>query len=289
MVQVDARADGDPDFEVLQRLISEEPDVALSRFDALFGLSEGSVENLDRFAAHIENGLVPVVYANHLSLADKFAASLVTNHVATRVPNAIFDKFLTVVAASIEGGQQGDYVQGLGKFFNWIYDSRGFAPDVSFVTKNDIEQRDLSGFNRQSLIKILKAPDEKMGMLIFPEGTMQGGRTNQDGRVFGMQEVTDAGLLLAGPARWKKKGKGSVFLPLGIIGSQDVFPPDPGKNRIAQDVMAMVKGERQVRQLVSVVVGEPFIYTGEETPFFMMNKVAVLLPPAQRGYYRRRR
>ena len=80
MVPPDSRASRpyDPDFATFQKLMIHEPENLSARFDALFGLSEGSAVNLEEFADYIRQGLIAVVYANHLSLSDKFAASLVT-------------------------------------------------------------------------------------------------------------------------------------------------------------------------------------------------------------------
>lgn len=286
MVPPDARANSsyDPDLETLKRLLTKEPERLSARFERLFDLSEGSEAYLEEFAGFIQQGLIPVVYANHLSLADKFAASLVTKDVTSRVPQDVRD-FRTVVAASLEGGQQGEYVSGIISYFESVYAERGYGRDIPFVTENDRQQREVEGSNLASVRTFLKAANEKSGIVIFPEGTMEGGRMGPDGVPLGLQRVDDKGLLFTAPKTWARRGKGTVFLPVGIVGSNDVFPPDHGKNRLSSEVMSMLTGNQVARQLVTVSVGKPFVYSGTETPDFMMQKVATLLPQAQRGHY----
>ncbi len=286
MVPPDARANSsyDPDLDTLKRVLKHEPENLSARFDALFGLSEQSEINLVEFADLINQGLIPVVYGNHLSLADKFAASLVTKDITSRVPQQVQD-FRTVVAASLEGGQQGEYVSGIINYFETVYAERGYGRDIPFVTENDRQQRDVEGSNLASVRTFLKAANEKSGIVIFPEGTMDGGRMGPDGVPLGLRRVDEKGLLFTAPKTWARRGRGTVFLPLGIVGSNDVFPPDHGKNRLSSEVMSMLTGDQVARQLVTVSVGKPFVYSADQTPDFMMRKIAALLPPAQKGHY----
>ena len=300
-------ADGDPvhPLEALQGLVRTPAGRAhvLRQVDAFIDHPEETPENLHRARSLIRDGYVPVLYANHQSHADKLVLSgiiqsLVADDLETRI-----SQFLVPVAATIESGAQGDYIQQLLPLFDPLYRDRGYGPDVPIITPNDRQARGVEGSNTESIRRLMNAPVDKHGLVMFPEATLAGGRRADDGAVNGMREVTSiTGSGLVGyPKYWRKRKLGeAVYLPVGISGSYRLYPPDPGRSVIPVEVIADIVAGGPVEPLVTVSLGRPFTFTeltdavGGEPDHreishldLMMGKVADLLPPEERGRYTR--
>lgn len=186
MWPVDSRASipREPDdVDKLQFLLRKNPEAFFERFSNIFVLSEASKERLDNFVSGIVRGLIPIIYANHQSPADKLALSLVTDYIKKRVSENDLQGFSTIVAV---GSQQSEYFRRLNGFLNPIFEARGIVADMPFISANDRDKRGIVGSNREALVNFLAAPNKKVGVLLFPEGTTEGGKADQDGNILGM-------------------------------------------------------------------------------------------------------
>jgi 1-acyl-sn-glycerol-3-phosphate acyltransferase len=275
----------------------------LRQVDGLINHPEGTPENVHRARSLIRDGYVPVLYANHQSHADKLVLSGIIQSLAADDCRTRISQFLVPVAATIESGAQGDYVQQLLSLFDPLYRDRGYGPDVPIITPNDRQARGIEGSNTESIRRLMNAPLDKHGLVMFPEATLTGGRRSDDGSLNGMQEVTaTTGSGLVGyPKFWLKRKHGeAVYLPVGISGSYRLYPADPGRSEIPAEVIAGIVEGRPSPALVTVSVGRPFTFTelrdavdGEpdhrQTSHLdlMMGKVAELLLAEERGHYAR--
>jgi hypothetical protein len=275
----------------------------LRRIDGFITHPGATLENIEKARDLIRDGHVPLLYANHQSHADKLVVSGLIQMLLQHGSEAAIADFLVPVAATIESGDQGGYIQQLLTLFEPLYRDRGFGPDIPIITANDRETRGAEGSNTESVRRLMSAPRDRHGLVMFPEATLTGGRQAGDGVVNGMQEVTalNGSGLVGYPKFWLKRKLGNaVYLPIGISGSYRLYPPDPGRNEIAPEVIAGIVGGGETNALVAVSAGTPFTYTdlrdaiGEEPDHkqethleFMMGKVAELLPTEEQGYYRR--
>lgn len=273
----------------------------LRRIDGFITHTDGTRENIESTRRLIGQGYIPVLYANHQSHADKLVLSGITDSLARRDTDDRVTDFLVPVAATIESGAQGAYIQLLMSLFEPLYLDRGYGPDVPFVTENDRQTRGVQGSNTESVKRLMDAPRDKHGLVIFPEATLQGGRRGPDGAPNGIQEVTSVtgSGLIGYPKFWLKRKLGeAVFVPVGISGSYRMYPPDPGRNEISPEVMAGIVKGGPTEPIVAVSAGRPFTYAdlrdevGEEPDpkeqkhlDLMMSKVARLLPAGERGRY----
>lgn len=274
---------------------------ALERIDGFITLAEGTRKNIEKARILIREGYVPVLYANHQSHADKLVLSGVTHSLVRHHTDGHVSAFLVPVAATIESGAQGAYVQQLMSLFEPLYVDRGYGADVPFITDNDRQERGVAGDNTESVRQLMGAPQDGHGLVLFPEATLQGGRTGDDGNVNGMQEVTPltGSGLIGYPKFWlNRRLAEAVFLPVGISGSYRLYPPDPGRSEISPTVVAGILGVGRIDAMATVSAGNPFTYADlrdeigeepdnkkEEHLNLMMGKVAELLPAAERGYY----
>jgi 1-acyl-sn-glycerol-3-phosphate acyltransferase len=290
-------------FDALRELVQTPAGRAqmLQRIDGFITDTERTRENIERARGLVRDGYVPVLYANHQSHADKLVLSGITQALVEDEVGEQISAFLVPVAATIESGAQGSYVQQLMSLFDRLYLDRGYGPDVPFITDNDRQTRGIEGSNTESVKRLMDAPRERHGLVIFPEATLRGGRRGDDGAVHGAQEVTSAtgSGLIGYPRFWLKRKLGeAVFVPVGISGSYRLYPPDPGRNEIPSEVIANILGGGPADPLVDISAGTPFTYAelrdeiGEEPNpkqtkhlYLMMNKVATLLPAEERGYY----
>ena len=291
-------------LDALQKMVKTPAGRAhmLERIDGFVTYTEGTRESVEKARSFIRDGYVPVLYANHQSHADKLVLSGITQSLAQRDAHDRFAGFLVPVAATIESGEQGSYIQQLMSLFAPLYFDRGYGPDVSFITDSDRQTRGVTGSNTASVKRLMDAPRDKYGLVMFPEATLKGGRTGDGGTVNGMQDVTPitGGGLIGYPRFWVNRGLGeAVFLPIGISGSYRMYPPDSDRNEISPRVIMGILGDRPVEPMVTISAGNPFSYSDlrdevREEPNnkqkkhidLMMSKVAELLPATERGNYR---
>lgn len=276
----------------------------LERVDGFITYVEGARENIEKAQGLIVDGYVPVLYANHQSHADKLVLSGITQRLAQSGADDQFGGFLVPVAVTIESGAQGAYIQQLMVLFETLYRDRGYGPDVPFITDNDRQARGAVGNNTESVKRLMDAPRNRHGLVMFPEATLEGGRIGSNGNLNGMQDVmqiTGSGLI-GYPKFWLKRGRGeAVFMPVGISGSYRMYPPDPGRDRISPEVVMGISGDGPSAPIVSISAGNPYTYTELRDEFkeepdskrkdhldLMMRKVAELLPETERGHYNRR-
>jgi 1-acyl-sn-glycerol-3-phosphate acyltransferase len=273
----------------------------LRQIDGFITYAEGTLENIEKARGLIRTGHVPVLYANHQSHADKLVLSGIVQSLVQPDVDDQGPRLVVPVAATIESGAQGAYVQRLMSLFEPLYLDRGYGPDAPLTTHNDRQTRGIESSNTESLRRLMNAPRDNIGLVIFPEATLQGGRRGGDGALNGIQEVTPGtgSGLIGFPRSWLKRRMGeAVFIPVGISGSYRLYPPDPGRNEISPRVITDILEGEPTEALVVASTGDPFTYAdlkdgaGEEPDpknkrhlNIMMDKVAELLPAEQGGFY----
>lgn len=196
----------------------------------------------------------------------------------------------------MESGDQDLTVQGGTNLFAPIFESKGLNM-VPVIREDDRIKYKMVGSNRGAIERIINAPKDDYGLAVFPEGTVQGGRSGKDGNINGMQKVEGGGILLRCISFWENQGNKSVLLPVGIINSYQIFKPDTYE--ISEKAFGMVSGAIPLEKVVKVAIGTPITEEDAEKELgvpldgksqehidYLMGKIANLLPKEARGYYR---
>ncbi len=279
----------------LRNILEKDPELYFGRIKQLFQLSKDFNKYIKKFSELINNGYVPVIYSNHQSHTDGVILSILIEEIRKHLAPDRLNGFLCPVAASMASGDQNDRVQGGTFIFQPIFNRIGFI-HVPIIREDDRRKYGMEGSNREAIERLIYAPRDNYGLVVFPEGTVQGGRAGKDGRINGMQQVEGGGILLRCISFWRDQGKKSVLLPVGIVNSYQIFNPD--RYDLPKALMEMIGGESKVSQLVNVVVGEPITSDEinqnlgkmldpkkQEHIDYLMKKIALLLPVEARGYY----
>jgi 1-acyl-sn-glycerol-3-phosphate acyltransferase len=279
----------------LRGMLEKNQEMVFGRIKSLFQISDQN-NNIDKFVELINAGFVPVIYANHQSHADGVIISIVIEKLRQKLPDGKLNGFLCPVAASMASGDQHNIVQGATFLFEPIFKKLGFIY-VPIIREDDRRKYGMSGSNTNSIEKLLHAPANNYGMAVFPEGTVQGGRLMDSGKIFGMQEVEGGGIFLRCVKFWQTQGRKSVLLPVGIVNSYKTFNPD--NYDLPKAMIEMLAGNSEVVKLVDAAVGEPKTVDDLSTELeneldakskehidLLMKKIAKLLPNEAKGYYR---
>jgi len=280
----------------LKILLNNNPELVFSRIKQLFNFSKDSEENIKEYANLINKGHAPVIYSNHQSHTDGVIIAILIESIRKKVDPNKLKGFLCPVAASMASGDQHDRVQGGTFLFEPIFNKLGFMY-VPIIREDDRKKYGMEGSNRDAIIKLLHAPSDNYGLIVFPEGTVKGGRIANDNKIYGMQEVAGGGILLRCISFWQAQKKKSAMLPVGILNSYKTFDPDDYD--VPKSLLDMIAGVGDVERVVDIEVGKPF--TDEEyvkelgSPLdpksqnhidLLMKKIAILLPDEAKGYYK---
>lgn len=250
-------------------------------------------KHVEEFVELID-GRFPVIYLNHQSHIDIGPMIKAVDKV-----NKISKKhieFNLPVAVSIKK-QQGEVI---GNYFT------AFAP---WIEKHHIQIIEVSRSSDRKKYNLEHTPETveelrntvfgERGMILFPEGTVEGGRTNKaTGEKNGMVEVRNTQLPSTTKTSIEQVGREVAYLPIGVNGGYNIFDVD--NNKIPTDaIKAMLLSEIPFvkRKLATAVVGKPFtsqeLITGgidldsvSDINAFLMKKVARLIPEEARGYYK---
>lgn len=240
------------------------------------------------------DGRFPVIYLNHQSHIDIGPMIQAVDKV-NRVSKKEID-FNLPVAVSIKK-QQGEVI---GNYFT------AFAP---WIEKHHIQIIEVARSSDRKKYNLEHTPDTveelrntvfgERGMILFPEGTVEGGRTNKTtGEKNGMVEVRNTQLPSTTKTSIEQVGREVAYLPIGVNGGYNIFDVD--NNKIPADaIKALLLSEIPFvnRKLATAVVGKPFtsqeLITGgidldnvSDINTFLMKKVARLIPEEARGYYK---
>ncbi len=280
----------------LKNILEKDQEAVLGRLEQLFHISDDYKSRIETYVSHINDNYVPVIYANHQSHADGVVLTLLIERIRKNLPSGRLNGFLCPVAASMASGDQNDRVQGGTFLFEPFFNMIGFIY-VPIIREDDRRKYGMAGSNQEAIEKLIYAPRDKYGLAVFPEGTVQGGRLQDDGKIYGMQKVEGGGILLRCVRFWQDQGKKIALLPVGIVNSYKTFDPD--NYDVPESLLSMLSGESKAEQMVDAVVGDPLTVEqinkdlgteidpkSQEHADFLMKKIAALLPEEARGYYK---
>lgn len=280
----------------LRDITQKNPEEIFKRIKSLFQVSENSNLHLQQYISLIKKGYSPIMYANHQSHADGIILSIVIEKMREGKSPEYIQGFLCPIAASIGTGEQDITVQGVSDIFLPIFKRKGLIT-ISVIREDDRKKYGMIGSNKDAIEKLLHAPRDGYGLAIFPEGRVQGGRMDKDGKIYGMQQAEEGGIfIIKCLIFWNGQGKESVLLPIGIINSYKIFSPD--NYFVSKKIVDMISGKKEITKIAEIAIGEPYTTKdiqkdlgtlpdakNQEHIVYLMDKIAKLLPEEARGYY----
>ncbi len=264
----------------------------------------------DRFQ-EVAVGGVAIVFSNHQSQADGIPYSVVSEYLiklAGKTDGAILRGFATPIARSMATGDQS---AELTESFDFV---KGGAERMGVFTYPVTREKDVKdyGMSRSDIVAEVRPFEKRLsegfGIAFFPEGTVQGGRHPQEKDiedVYGMQEVSENGLIQFFRLAKKHSGKRPFFLPLGLHGSFRFMQSEDGGGkpvRTHKGIWNLVKGAVTLRAdlRIQATLGLPvseedlindlgfnWIKDSSSLNRYLMERITPLVPPQARGVYNR--
>lgn len=260
----------EPDFRPLERvahfLISTPigSRIVGRRIEGLFDTHEYPGAT-DEFAKRYKRGDYGWVAMNHVLHPDLLG----TMEDLRRMKKlAGADGFLVPVAASLVNGAQAEQ----NKWYKLLvtYMGANSIYPLPTVTANDQRKFNMPSNYEEVITRVENARKDNLILFTNPEGTVQGGRRDKNGKLFGMQKVKATAVAeILGEIIEENRDNISDFvvLPVGVWGTENFLDPDARKKNEdkyipAAEVLRELKRlpfSRAVRRTFSNVrIGLPF-------------------------------
>lgn len=250
----------------------------------------------------IEQGYFPIIYLNHTSHYDGRPAAKAGQEIleianSVLPPEKRYRGFAMPIATSIGTGNQHPLIKGLFESSIAREIAKAGIKTIPYTRDKDVEMyglhsNDLSFF--RTMINLVRGG---YGIVVFPEATVEGGRTNGKNGIKGMQPFEEKTIrAMAGIAL--NQGYIPTFIPVGVWGSHNVLSPDNYMPKPSTLIRAVVPPLRKgvVKARVSVPIRWDDLKTHLEilrAPFdndsvnnYLGGKLASLVPEHARGVYR---
>lgn len=208
------------------------PERTVETFQSLFKYQEEPQFARD-VLNYLKKGYWPVGVFPHFVQADAFAFAKTAQRV-TALSKTIADRSkhlrgcYALHQGTMDNGSQGRnmqiYTQKLERAMN-----RNSMVYLSYITaehmkKYNLDQEEATAVNLDYDRKIKSAETDKMGLLTFPAGNMNGARRNEQGQLNGMVQ-SDLGWVTQ-IAKLVTRGAKIVFIPGAIVDSFRISDPD---------------------------------------------------------------
>ncbi len=247
-----------------------------------------------KLALYLDEGYKIFSLSNHRSHADGLITSFVTEPLSEQFN---LNGYLLIVAASLRTGHQGKVMK---KFFLSLEEclSHHSLRTVDMIRAAD-KDLGVQGSNFEHLKQVLAAPAENIGVHMFPEGRLHGGRKKVDTN---SNRFTN-GMIAPDKETQKLVQKIStadnmVILPMGILGTEKIFSPSGLfiTKFFMQEFIKRQNPNHQLQPFTRVTIGEPFavdelesqgvnVNNPQELTEHYMGQIARLLPPEIQGQY----
>jgi len=267
---------------------------------------EDPSNHLQELSKRIQEGALPIIVSNHDHHANVAGMMGIVRRLTAR-PN----KFNFPVAFSMFNGDQGQEIQKNANGMKPILEKSGM-PFIPVLRPKDIKEYygegkksdaqkeiDIKESNR-NLFKMLKEIKDDTGVILFPEGTIQGGRKDDSGNKFGMQKV-DNDLLATVIEMAIKNRRVPVILPVGMVNTDRIVEPGETSPTLRAKLAfgtQIAVGRIGIHPTVAgvrignLITQEDFQKNGidfgdkENVTSFVMRRIAELVPEEARGAYK---
>lgn len=253
-------------------------------------MNETGLKNIVDLREPLEEGYKLLVVFNHQSLGD-IAPIVYVARAIRRMHSEHIKSFELVVAKSLQYGMQQKisdvlYTDGARPWFE-----RQGIRAIDVVTDNDEKKRHIKKSSDSLKVLLRTLPYTSIGLILLPEGNLDGGRRDKQGELNGIGEIGERSAFFSYIVRREKK---VVFLPVGINGLFEVLDPDTGNfTWHGGRAIALNYFRSNKEKLGEVHVGEPFTASelkGAENPGReVMRRISLLVPEEARGMFRQDR
>ena len=221
---------------------------AVDRVSELFEIVDPE-ENIGKLKLLTQNKkkIIPVIIGSHQSISDGIGYSEITKQFDGMI-------FRMPLSDSISGGEQGaDLAELFGNAGEGLT-QRGIEP-VEVRTEGDVLRREMDEkLNLEAMAKLTSLARQGMGLLVWPEGSVEGGRKAKAGAEHDPKlpnpKIVTEGLF----QRWIKRGYEPVVLLCAVDGSWRIFDPDEG--RIPDEAGLRFLQDGVPEPLAQIYVGE---------------------------------
>lgn len=252
----------------------------------------------------ISQGGIPLVYANHQSHADGIALAVIAEYLRDLAFRATGDfsinGFVVPFAASMASGDQSEELKESYELLKGASERKGL---VGFTTTREKDEK-LYGMRKSmmELRPLIKRLHEGYGMMLLPEGTVQGGRHNEGAdieEIYGIQRVENDSLteyfeLMKEIFNRQGNGRRPFFMPVGLNGGFRIMQStegDPPRPKLTpKGKLSLILGGLTGLSLIKIQANLLMPYDEEEITGdlndYAMRKVASGVPPQARGIYK---
>lgn len=251
----------------------------------------------------------PFLLVRHHSHPDGFIIARLTSDLTIMTNSALnhssegkpFAGFFMPLAQSLEEGQQNRILMQGYKEMKPTMKKFGLVPTPIVRAKDASEYEMNKDPEEEKRMRDLISQGYR-GLMLFPEGTTKGGKTDDNGHKLGMQPIDRNSLIKSHLFLRRNTGKLSLFIPAVTFGGDEMLVPDNkhlSKLRLLNAIvspypsMATIKvgmpirsDEGEIAQMLNGgIKGKDREKGRDELNNLLMGKVAELLPFNERGVY----
>ncbi|OGH11290.1 MAG: hypothetical protein A3B38_00495 [Candidatus Levybacteria bacterium RIFCSPLOWO2_01_FULL_36_13] len=274
------------------------PVIRLSVEKGITGTRLEMSQNFNYFyTSAIKEGYAPLVIARHESHPDGFiiARLALDLTVKTGELDPEFKGFLMPLAQSLEEGQQDRPIMRVYQEIKPTMRKFTLVP-APIVRKKDM---------REDVYAMKKDADEELrmrnllkegyqGVVLFPEGTTTGGKTNEKGQVNGMVEFEENSIKKTYLFLKRNLKREVIFIPAATFGGRRILNPD---NKWVSPLSLLDALVSPYPTVARIVVGDPIksddeyikdLLKGKDQTGinkFLGREIASLIPENERGVY----
>lgn len=251
-----------------------------------------------------DKDITPILISSHQGHADIISIAIVSKRLTdllneTANPSDRFPGFLVPIAASLETGNQGVLLKQGIKQAKKRYLPKYFLDTAPYVREKDKKLFALDSNNIRFMRKLLDSIKKGFGIGLFPEATVEGGRSKNDDRtdIKGMQKI-DFAKFNEMITLVNRCGKKPLFIPIGSRGAFRIVHPEHTQ-KFTFEAWEAILPFFETGSLMSIKVGMPIGYdqvvegveqqkeepTPEKLSYYLGRKIAELLPENERGVY----
>lgn len=249
--------------KVMRRLYDAAFKVLSSRFERL--INEIGPSYPENYASRIRqahnSGYLLMTIANHVTQADGLPIAKISQDTEELINEdslapGSFHGFRITVAASVEGGKQSEYITSAFNRIAPLLNHFSLFPRL-YIRRGTV---DGDGFSYSALRDVSRARAEGYGVATVPEGTVKGGRTDENGEQYGLQEIGEQNLTMVirmvdKPDRSGKQDRKVLYISEKFENMTLVYHPDK-KHPSLRELVSLLRPKVLAKKL-SVTVNEP--------------------------------
>lgn len=233
-----------------------------------------SPNTLQQINSYIDAGKFPLIASNHQSHADGIPLALFTDHIC----HGKISKFFLPIAESMVSGDQSPELKKYLEMLSPICAAKGIEM-IAVTRKKDIEKFGIKNRNFENLRRILHAHKDGIGLIALPEGSVQGGRRDKNGNLYGIIKSEEDNILDDMIPYYLENGVDIFVISVAINGSHGVCNPDTYEINFPVDKATITVSD-------TLYTNSDFICLSSKPTTLIMPTISSMLPIEARGIYK---